>query len=133
MFCPECGLKIPDNANFCTYCGKIIDSSIGPQDQPGQPTREDPAYTRPLSSPPPRQSQPPRQSTSGQLAIASIIIFIIGILLIYFGATTLYSTAGITMLVIGVIMVLCLIGAVTRGNACLCLACSNCGDCDCDC
>ena len=76
---------------------------------------------------------PPRSSTQGQIAVVGIIIFIISVSLIYFGATTLYSTTGITMLAIGVIMIICLIGALTRGQACLCCACSSCSDCDCDC
>ena len=28
MFCPRCGEKLPDGANFCTACGKEFDDSI---------------------------------------------------------------------------------------------------------
>jgi len=28
MFCKECGTKIPDNAQFCPYCGKVLETPI---------------------------------------------------------------------------------------------------------
>lgn len=28
MFCPRCGEKLPDGANFCTACGMEFDDSI---------------------------------------------------------------------------------------------------------
>ena len=34
MYCPSCGSEIPDNVNFCNFCGERVDH---PQDQPIQP------------------------------------------------------------------------------------------------
>ena len=129
MFCPECGLQIPDNANFCSYCGKILSPSVTPYSQPTQPVQQDVATRLPRGS----NYPPPKKSTSGQVAFAVIFMLIIGIVLIAVGAQTLYSTTGITMLAIGVVILICLLGVATRGQACLCLACTDCGDCDCDC
>ena len=31
MFCKKCGKQIPDDANFCPYCGKHLNGEIPPQ------------------------------------------------------------------------------------------------------
>ncbi len=139
MYCTKCGSEIPDDAKFCTFCGETTDYSTRRQIQPIQPA--------PTPSPSPSVSKP--KSSSGIIAVLCIV-FMVGILLLYFGATTLVyipSTA-ITLLVIGSIVILCIGCSVCGGcgskkhrggyggggdcSGCDCSGCDcDCGGCDC--
>ena len=35
MFCKECGTKIPDDAQFCPFCGEVLElEAESPQEKP---------------------------------------------------------------------------------------------------
>jgi len=74
----------------------------------------------------------PTPTTNQDLAGARIIFGIIGVLLLIGGGILAASGLpfGITLVVIGVVI----LGIVTKGVCCYAgLACDGCGDCDCDC
>jgi len=141
MFCSKCGLELPDDAKFCTFCGEPFDHLTSPQTQPTQPTQ-------PTTTPTPFQGTsgtPPRSSRSTGGIIATLCtVLIVGILLIFFGTEMLYviPSTGITLLVIGAVVILCIgcsvCGSGRRrtgyggcgGGGSDCGGC-DCGDCDC--
>jgi hypothetical protein len=124
MYCTECGAKIPDDAKFCPFCSKPVITG----------------ERRPISPPPmqPYQGVPLAKSHSnratGVLILTVIIFLITGVLLIYFGITTIDSspTTGITMLVIGIIIIIILCGVLCGIGGGDCSGC-DCSGCDCDC
>jgi len=140
MYCSKCGLELPDDAKFCTFCGEPFDHLTSRQTQPTQPT----------PTPPPIPFQgtsvtPPRSSSAiGRIIAVLFTVFIVGILLIFFGTQMMYTipSTGITILVIGAIVILCIGCSVCSpgrrrrgysgcgggsGGGC------GCSDCDCDC
>ncbi len=74
MFCPECGAENPDEAQFCEECGAPLDQAA-PKVEPAQPPAPQPAPSRPPAPRPPPGREPP---TSG-LAVASLVLGILGI------------------------------------------------------
>lgn len=154
MYCSKCGLELPDDAKFCTFCGEPFDHLTSRQTQPSQPT--------PTPTPTPYQGTPVATTRStGGIISALCTVFIVGILLIFFGTQMIYiiPSTGITLLVIGAIVILCIgcsicgSGRRRRGyggwgwvcccsncggsggsggsNDCDCCDCGDCGDCDC--
>jgi len=132
MYCTNCGSEIPDDANFCPFCSKIISNSYNPPVQPSpaiqssQPTEQTSPYS------------PPKTSKNTGIKVAAIFIFlIIGIVLIYSGFQSLSRATpmAITLLVIGTVMILCIAGSICGksgggGGGCDCGGC-DCGGCDC--
>lgn len=126
MYCIKCGSEIPDDAKFCPFCASLTDGSTRPQIQT-QPLYQGPTYTPPKSS----------SSTGAKIAVV-LLVLIIGIVLIYAGFQTMFRvpTTGITMLIIGIIL-LCILCTVSstgsrRGGGCYGGGCDGRG-CDCDC
>ena len=146
MYCSKCGLELPDDAEFCIFCGEPTDRLTSPQIQPTQPT---PA---PAPTPTPYQgtsgTTTRSSSSSGGIIAALCIVLMIGILLIFFGTQITYfnPSTGITILVVGAIVILCIgcraCGTGRRrrgygggncsggGGGSDCSGC-DCGDCDC--
>lgn len=142
MFCTQCGSEIPDNAQFCTFCGAQFEKLIPRQIQPTQPIA-------PIEPVPPSQTTPipPSVPSRGKSKVgaAITIVLIIGLIFFITGLSPVYSgsNSGTTLLVIGVIMLLCIGSSVcgSRGRGgggwacCVYSGCSDCdcGGCDCDC
>ena len=131
MYCTKCGSEIPDDAKFCPFCAALTDGSTSPQIQPTSPAQPTPS---------PYQELPPKSSSSKGVIIAVVlVVLIIGIVLIYSGFQTLtrVPTTGITMLIIGAVIVLCIIsigcGTGSRRGGGGCGGCDGGGGCDCDC
>jgi len=138
MYCSKCGLELPDDAKFCTFCGEPTDRLTSPQIQPTQPA--------PAPTPTPYQgtsgTTTRSSSSTGGIIAALCIVLIIGILLIFFGTQITYiiPSTGITILVIGAIVILCIgcraCGTGRRrrgyggGGGSNCSGC-DCGGCDC--
>lgn len=132
MFCTKCGSDIPDDAKFCPFCAALTDGSTGPQIQPTPPAQpkpyQGPTYTHPKSS----------SSTGAKIAVV-LVVLIIGIVLIYAGFQTMFRvpTSGVTMLIIGII-ILCIVCTVSTSGSrsgrggCGGGGCDG-GGCDCDC
>ena len=144
MYCSKCGLELPDDAKFCTFCGEPFDHLTSRQTQPTQPA------PTPTPTPTPFQGTsvtPPRSSSAiGRIIAVLFTVFIVGILLIFFGTQMMYTipSTGITILVVGAIIILCIgcsvCGTGRRrrgygGGTCGGGGCDGCGcsDCDCDC
>jgi len=143
MYCSKCGLELPDDAKFCSFCGEPFDHLTSRQTQPTQPTQPTPAPT-PAPTPYVGTSVTPTRSSSstGRIISALCTVFIVGILLIFFGTNmiNIIPSTGITLLVIGAVVILCIgcsvcgsgrrrrgySGGYTGGCGG-----SNCGDCDC--
>jgi len=147
--CSKCGLELPDDVKFCTFCGEPTDRSTIPQIQPTQPTQPPPTPTPHVGN---SFSTTNTSNATGGIIAAICTIFIVGILLIFFGTNVInfIPSTGITILVIGVIVILCIGGSVCgsgrrrRGYGgcggggggsdcgdCDCCDCGDCGGCDC--
>ncbi len=134
MFCTQCGSEIPDDAQFCTFCGELIEKAAPQQVQPTQPIA-------PMEPAPPPQTTPipPSIPSRGKnkVGAAITIVLIIGFIFFFTGLSPIYiGSSGITMLVIGVVILLCIVGSVCGsrgggGGGWACCACSGCSDCDC--
>lgn len=147
MYCTQCGSEIPDDAKFCPFCAELVIRSTDPQIQPAQPPQ--PAQPTPTPTPyqGPSVTKPKSSSATGGIIAVICSVFIVGIVLLYFGATTLsyIPGTGITLLVIGSIVILCIgcsvcsTGRRRRGysgggdcSGCDCSGCDcDCGGCDC--
>ena len=137
MYCTVCGSEIPDDAQFCTFCGEQITKSVPQQVQPTQPTTPMvPVPPSPPQSAPIPPSIPSRGRNKAGGAIA--IVLVVGLILFMTGLSSVYSGSysGVTLLVIGVVILLCIGGSAcgSRGGGgagWACCACSSCGDCDC--
>ena len=124
MFCSKCGTQNAEGAGYCTKCGVQLNSA-SPISTPA------PVYT-PVSPPPPYPTTERR--TSG-LAIASLILGILGIslLAIIFGAIALNQMGkdpnlsgkgmaiaglilGIVWIVVSVVLALLLIGVAVSST-----------------
>jgi len=136
MYCSKCGLELPDDAKFCTFCGEPTDPLTSRQTQPTQPT---PIPFQGTSVTPPRSS-----GAKGRIIAA---VFIVGILLFIFGTQIVHTmpSTGITTFVVAAIVIVCIgcsacspgrrrRGYGGGGGGCGdCGGCDGCGDCDCDC
>lgn len=136
MYCPKCGSNVPNDAKFCTFCGEPLEGGTFPESQPIQPISPMPTpYQAPLTTP------SKKSKTSGGAVLDFLVVIVIGILLIYFGFRSISSvpSTGITMLIIGAIIILsltcCLCGGGRGGGwgvvACCDFGGCDCGDCDC--
>ena len=132
MYCSECGAEIPNDAKFCPFCAKpVVTAQSQPHPQPYQPV-----YTpsQPYGGIPLKKSR--SSSATGVLVLFVILFVITGILLFYFGFSTLSSspTAGITMLIIAVVIIciLCVVLSAKSGGGGG-GGCPDCSGCDCDC
>jgi len=141
MYCTKCGSEIPDDAKFCPFCAELVERATSSQIQPTQP----PQPAQPSFQPTPI-TKPKSSSATGGIIAAICTVFIVGILLLYFGVNMMYAMpgTGITMLVIGSIVILCIgcsvcsTGRRRRGysgggcGGCDCSGCDcDCGGCDC--
>ncbi len=133
MYCTKCGSDIPDDAKFCPFCAALTDGSTSPQIQPTSPAQP----TIPLYSG--RTYTPPKSSSSKGVKVAVVlVVLIIGIVLIYAGFQTMFRvpTSGVTMLIIGII-ILCIVCTVSTSGSGRggrgCGGCDGGGGCDCDC
>ncbi|MCK4780044.1 MAG: zinc ribbon domain-containing protein, partial [Candidatus Lokiarchaeota archaeon] len=113
MYCIKCGSEIPDDAKFCPFCAELIDRSTSPQIQPTSQAQPTPTpYQGPTHIPLKSSS-----STGAKIAVVLVVI-IIGIVLIYAGFQTMFRvpTTGITMLIIGII-ILCIVCTVSSSGS----------------
>ena len=144
MYCSKCGLEIPDDAKFCSFCGEPADRLNSRQPQPTQPTQ--PSQPTPTPYVGTSVTAPRASSNTGGIIAALCTVLIVGILLIFFGTNMMYTipSTGITILVIGAIVICCIGGSVCGtgrrrrgygscgggGGGSNCSGC-DCGDCDC--
>lgn len=72
MYCKKCGTKNKDDARFCANCGEklVIPSQQQAKQQPAQPKQQ--IYTEP-------QNEPKRSSKSWIIALACVIVVVVGI------------------------------------------------------
>jgi len=134
MYCTKCGLEILDDAKFCGFCGEPTDPLTSPITQPTEPTK--PIETTLFQE---TSDTPPRSSRNKGKIIAVVVI--VGILLIILGIQMISATpsARISILVMGVIVIICIGGCICSpgrhrggsGSDCSGCDCSGCGDCDC--
>lgn len=147
MYCTQCGSEIPDDAKFCPFCAELVVRSTDSQIQPLQPPQAPQAPPTPYQGPAVTPSK--SSSATGGIIAVICIVFMVGIILLYFGATTfMYMPgSGITMLVIGAIVIICIGCSVCGGcgskkrrggygggdcSGCDCSGCDcDCGGCDC--
>lgn len=135
MYCTNCGTEIADDAKFCPFCGKPTVSSSRSQIQLTQPTQ-------PTQIPFEATPYTPAKSKTNT-AIAVVLVIIVGVIIIYFGiwVNILVPNIGITLFIIGAIMICCIgltvYGSGKRrgrsyggGGGWDCSGC-DCGDCDC--
>lgn len=136
MYCSKCGLELPDDAKFCTFCGEPTDRLTSRQPQPTQPT---PPTPTPIPIQETSVTATRSSSATGGIIATLCIVFIVGILLIFFGTQMMYTipSTGITILVIGAIVILCIgcsvcgTGRRRRGYGGCGGGGSDCGGCDC--
>jgi len=143
MFCTQCGSEIPDDAKFCPFCAELVGRSTSSQIQPAQPAQPSQPSYQPTSITKPKSS-----NATAVVILVIVTVFIIGILLLYFGVNMMYAVpgTGITMLVIGAIVIICIGCSVCSGcgtskrrrsygggcSGCDCSGCDcDCGGCDC--
>ncbi|MFW9999184.1 MAG: zinc-ribbon domain-containing protein [Candidatus Hodarchaeota archaeon] len=137
MYCTNCGTEIPDEAKFCPFCAKPTGNTTSPY---FSQTESTPTPQAPYPETPYIPSKPIKNT--GGVAIAVLLVVVVGIILIYFGTQTLYGSpsTGITLLVIGAVVICCIAstacgtgrrrGRSYGGGGCDCSGC-DCGDCDC--
>ena len=72
MYCKKCGTKNKDDARFCANCGEklVIPPQQQAKQQPAQPKQQ--IYTEP-------QNEPKRSSKSWIIALACVIVVVVGI------------------------------------------------------
>ena len=72
MYCKKCGTKNKDDARFCANCGEklVIPPQQQAKQQPEQPKQQ--IYTEP-------QNEPKRSSKSWIIALACVIVVVVGI------------------------------------------------------
>jgi len=127
----KCGLEILDDAKFCGFCGEPTDGLTSRQTQPTQPTQPTPMPDQGASATTTRSS-----NTTGRIIAAVCIVFVIGIFFVF--GTQLIPSTGISILVVGAIILCCVVGNTgsrrSSGSGgcggCDCCGC-DCGDCDC--
>lgn len=103
MYCPNCGNKLPNRANFCTVCGKRITPPAGAS----RPSQEDglndtspipiisaaSAQTRQIVSPVGPDPAMSRQSRGGVM-LALVLVAVFAIAAIAISATVIFGSAG---------------------------------------
>lgn len=67
MFCTNCGKQIPENSNFCTYCG----ASTGNIPQPMQNQQQ---FRQPYQQPFNQYPQKPKKGKGGVVALVAVLI-----------------------------------------------------------
>ena len=72
MYCKKCGTKNKDDARFCANCGEklVIPPQQQAKQQPAQPKQQ--SYIEP-------QNEPKRSSKSWIIALACVIVVVVGI------------------------------------------------------
>ena len=76
MFCENCGHPIPENSNFCTYCGKKVQAALQPQPaarpipEPIPQPIPEPAFAEPEKKPKPGKKRKKRLL----IGIAAVLI-----------------------------------------------------------
>ena len=134
MYCSKCGLEIPEEAKFCSFCGEPTDRLTRRQTQPTQPSQPTPTPYQGTSVTAPRSS-----SATGRIIGALCTVLLVGILLIFFGTKmmNIIPSTGITILVIGAIVILCIgcsvCGTGRRRRGYYGSSCGGSGGSDCDC
>jgi len=136
MYCAKCGLEILDDAKFCGFCGEPTDGLTSRQTRPTQPTQP----TQPTPMPDQGTSATTRRSsnTTGRIIAGVCIVFVIGIFFVF--GTQLIPSTGISILIVGAIILCCVVGNTgsrrsSGSGGCNCGGCDcsgcDCGDCDC--
>ena len=69
MFCPNCGMQIPDNSAFCSNCGAKFDTAP----QPPQPIQQV-QYSQHNPNPQPEQPQPKKSSSKAVIIIVACVV-----------------------------------------------------------
>lgn len=75
MFCSNCGKQIPDNTNFCSYCGAKQEIVNNPK--PASETPQNQGIAQTVSQPPPQKSS----GKAGSILITAVVVvgaFLIG-------------------------------------------------------
>lgn len=114
MFCSNCGTKIPDGSKFCPNCGAPVGASV-----PSQPKVNEAPQNHPAPAVPKPQNnsyqQPVNNANNTEApehgkAIASMVLGIVGVVLWFFGYSSIVS------IVLGIIGLILSSNAKKAGN-----------------
>lgn len=80
MFCPQCGIKADEGANFCKHCGYPVGTIQMPANRPPiqTPTAAPPVYTPPTPAPKPTPASAPKSAPKRKVSADNVIMGCIG-------------------------------------------------------
>lgn len=83
MFCKNCGKEIPENTNFCNYCGAALNNGAAQNTQPNSRTygqQQSTAHSQPVNTAPhsPSSKKSSTKKKVGMVLVCLQILMLIG-------------------------------------------------------